>query len=352
MEIKDYYKVLNVPESATLDEIKRSFRELAKKYHPDINKAPDAEAKFKEVNEAYQILSDPDKKIKYDEYKKYGGNPFAGGGGGGGSAQDIFADLFGGGFRSGGVEDISDLFSGFFGGGERRNSYEDLAIHIQITLTFEESYSGTEKYISFNRASPCAFCGGSGATEKTACPHCKGRGSIASNSGFFSMQRTCPYCKGTGSIAKTKCNVCQGTGKKHITEKKAVKIPSGARTGDKLTIKGLGNSENGMAGPLVIHIAVMSSPVYSREGNNLVLNLKIDLKQALAGDKVKIRHFGKELTVTIPPGTNNGDVLSLRGMGMKRGRDAGNLHLKISLTLPKKLTKKQKDKLDEFLKTL
>jgi molecular chaperone DnaJ len=346
MELKDYYNVLGISETADQETVKKAFRRLAKKYHPDINNAPEAADKFKEINEAYQILSDTEKRKKYDEYKKYG-SP------GGNFDGRNFSDLFGG-FQSGRVDDLTDIFSSLFGGRSEKKarSYENLAIHLQITLKFDEAILGITKKIEYKRYSTCSICGGTGASKKATCPTCKGRGTIVRNTGFFGLSQTCTTCKGTGYITKTKCSYCNGSGKILKNESKNIKVPSGARNNDKITINNLGNSDRGITGPLIIHIAVMSSTVYNRDENDLIMDFPITLKDTLLGGEKIIHHFDSKISVKIPVGTNNGTKLKIRGKGVKRGRNVGDLYLKTKLILPKKLNKKQKIKLEEFLDTL
>ncbi|MCD6580055.1 DnaJ domain-containing protein [bacterium] len=349
MEIKDYYKILGVPETASTDDIKRAFRKLAKKYHPDINKNPGAGDKFKEINEAYQILSNSEKRKKYDDYKKYGGSPFGQGGQSGGfNFQDIFGNS-----QSGGVDDLTDIFSSFFSTkSKKRDSYENLAIHLQINLGFEESIKGIEKRIRYKRSTTCPICGGTGASRKETCPSCRGSGHINRGSGFFAINQICPTCKGTGYIIKEKCSYCNGTGKMMKEEEKTIRIPSGAREGDKITLDNYGNSNGRVTGPLILYISVMPSTVYERDENDLIRILDINLSDALLGSEKDIDHFGKKIGVKIPVGTNNGNKLKLKGLGVKRGRYQGDLYLTINLKLPKKLNKKQKLKLKDFLETL
>ena len=347
MELKNYYDILGVPENASTDEIKKAFRKLAKKYHPDINKSPDAAEKFKEINEAYQVLSNPEKRKKYDEYRKYGahmGNAnFSGG-------NVNFEDLFG---NFGGFEDLTDIFSDFFSTKQKRkDSYENLAIRIQITLSFDEAIKGATKTVKYNRYTTCPICGGTGASKKRTCPTCHGSGYVSRGSGFFAIKQPCPTCKGTGYIIEEKCSYCGGTGKIKKEEKKTIRIPSGAKTGDKITLKGLGNSNGRITGPLIIYISVMPSTIYERKENDLYREINISLKEALLGGTKEIEHFGKKISVKIPVGTNNGTKIRLRGQGVQRGRKKGDLYLIVKLNLPKKLNKIQKEKLEEFLNTL
>ena len=358
MSIKDYYKVLGVSEKASSIEIKKAFRKLAKKYHPDLNKSSGAADKFKEINEAYQVLSDPEKRKKYDQYKKYGGMGGGPGGQGGGFQSFNFQDLFGGGkggSSTGGIDDLTDIFSSFFTSGtkqKRAKSYEALAIHLQITLTFEESIFGVEREVSYNRHKTCSICRGTGAAKKKTCPNGKGRRTVTQNRGFFGMSRPCPTCKGEGYVVEQKCSHCNGTGTIPKKTKRTVRIPAGAKTGDKITLKGLGNSESGRTGPLVIHISVLSSNLYTRKGNDLIMDFPITLKEALLGGKKKIKHFDKTITVKIPPSTNHGAKLKIKNRGVTRGRSTGDLYLKVDLKLPEKLNKTQKKKLEAFLDSL
>lgn len=355
-EKRDYYEVLGVQKSASASEIKKAYYKLAKQYHPDVNPGDaEAEKKFKEINEAYAILSDEDKKAKYDQY---GHAAFENGGAGGGYGAgfegfdfgDIFSSFFGGG--SGGF--------GGFGGGNRRNAPmrgED--IYARVTLTFEEAVRGCKKDVSFGRVQKCADCGGSGAQKGTTvetCKKCGGSGQmrVQQRTAFGIMQtmRTCDDCRGSGKIVKEPCTNCRGTGYVKITKTISVSIPAGIDNGQNISIAGQGNEgrNGGPAGDLIISVTVKPHAVFERNGSDIYCEVPINYWEAVLGDEIEIPTLDGKEKFTIPEGTQTGTTFTLRGKGITRVNSSvrGNLYITVKVDVPKNMNTKQKELLKEL----
>lgn len=333
---RDYYEVLGVPRHATAEEIKKAYRQAALKYHPDRNPEPDAEEKFKEASEAYQVLSDPDKRARYDRYghQAPGGFDFT----------DFsfmhLDDLFG------------EIFGDFFGGprarGPRRRRGADL--RYDLTITFLEAARGTEKTISIPRHAPCEKCRGSGAkpgTAPVACPTCRGVGQLRYQQGFFSVSRTCGHCQGKGTVVQTPCPDCRGRGVLEVERKLKVKIPAGVDNGAALRLRGEGElgELGGPPGDLHVVITVEPHPVFERQGTELILDLPISFPQAALGDEVEVPTLDGPAKLKIPAGTQTGKVFRLKGKGMPdlQGYERGDLHVRVFVEVPTKLNKEQKE---------
>lgn len=347
-EKRDYYEVLGLQKGASESEIKSAFRKMAMKYHPDRN--PDdkeAEEKFKEINEAYSILSDPDKKSKYDKFGHAGVDPSAGFGGGGfsggfGGFEDIFSDLFGGGF------------GGFGGGRATRNGPRKGAdLQKRMDITFEEAAFGTKKEIRMTKNVTCDECGGTGAakgTSKKTCPTCGGSGRVQSvqNTPFgqFATQTTCSRCNGTGEIIETPCESCHGTGKTRKTVKIKVDIPAGVDTDSVLPIPGQGEpgTNGGPNGDLYLILNVAPHKMFKRQGDDLWLDVPISFAQATLGDTVMVPTLTEKLAYKVPAGTQPDTVFRLKGKGIKNFRSGrpGDMYIKVKLEVPTKLDNKQK----------
>ena len=361
---RDYYEVLGIQKGASDDEIKSAFRKMAMKYHPDRN--PDnkeAEEKFKEVNEAYSVLSDPDKKEKYDRFGFAGVDPNAGFGGSG------FGGFggFGGAQGFGGFEDIFNMFTGGgFGGSSYGAGYsgptEGADIQQRMNITFEEAVFGAKKKIKLTKNVECSSCHGSGAkdgTSKHTCPSCGGRGQVETIQqtilGSMRSVRTCSSCRGTGQVIDTPCPTCKGTGKVRKTVEMTVDIPAGVGGGENspvLTLRGQGEpgKNGGAPGDLYIVLNIQPHDVFSRSGDDLYMTLPINFTQAALGDEVSIAGLKESISCKIPSGTQPGTTLRLRGKGVKNSRTGrtGDMYVKIKLVVPTNLTDGQKELLRAF----
>jgi len=352
---RDYYEVLGVGKGATDAEIKKAYRGLAKKYHPDVNPGDkEAEAKFKEVNEAYEVLSDADKKAKYDQYGHAAFDPAAGAGGGYGG--------FGG---FGGFDvDLGDIFGSFFGGGssqQRRNGPQrGDDIEVSVTISFEEAVFGCKKDISFSRYAKCGSCNGSGSADgkNETCPTCRGTGQrrVMQNLGGMQFQSTttCETCRGTGKYIKTPCTKCRGAGFERVTKKLTVDIPAGIDHGKGLIIRGAGNDgkNGGPAGDVLVMVSVRRSSTFKREGYNLFCEVPITISEATLGADIEIPTLEGNEKFTIPEGTQTGTSFTMRGKGvpMINSSRRGDIIFRVNVETPKGLTEKQKELLREFAK--
>ncbi|MCI8610120.1 MAG: molecular chaperone DnaJ [Firmicutes bacterium] len=362
-EKRDYYEVLGLKKGASDDEIKKAFRKMAMKYHPDKNPGDkEAEEKFKEVNEAYSVLSDPDKKSKYDRFGFAGVDPNAGFGGGG-------AGGFGG-FGAGGFEDIFDMFGGMFGGGfggqsQRRSNGPRKGRDLQkaITITFEEAAFGCKKELQLNKYVTCPTCNGEGTkpgTSKKTCPKCNGTGQISQLQrtpfGQFQSVTQCDECGGTGQINETPCEDCKGTGKVKKTVKIAVDIPAGVDNESVIPIRGQGEPgvNGGPSGDLYIVISVKAHKVFKRNGSDLYLEIPISFDQAALGADIVVPTLEGKVSYKVPAGTQPGTTFRLKGKGVKNLRNdrMGDLYVKVNLEVPTKLNHKQKKVIEEMRKTV
>ncbi|MDO8564807.1 MAG: molecular chaperone DnaJ, partial [bacterium] len=361
-----YYSVLGVQKSATKDEIKKAFRTLAHKLHPD--KKGGDEQKFKEVNEAYTVLSDDKKRGEYDAY----GRVFSGGGGNGGGAEGFQGDFGGfdfsdfarqGGFGQGGagVEfDLGDIFGDFFGGrsnGSRQARGRDISIDVE--LSFAESIFGTERRMLLNKTSVCETCKGSGGKPGSAmetCKTCNGKGKIRETrrSVFGSVQtvRSCDMCHGNGQVHVEQCTTCRSSGVTRRQEEIAVRIPAGIEDGEVIRLGGAGEAiRGGSPGDLYVKVHVVKHPLFRKEGTNLVMDLPIKLSSALLGDEYTVKTLDGEITVKIPQGVKPGEILRVRGKGVPQERNRrGDLLIRITIDLPSKLSKEAKHLVEELKK--
>ena len=359
MAQRDYYEVLGLDKSADADAIKRAYRQLAKKYHPDLNPGnAEAEKNFKEVNEAYSILSDADKKAKYDQFGHAAFDPTAGAGGGYGGG-------FGGGF--GDFGDLGDIFSSIFGGGfgggtQRRNGPQrGDDVGVRVTLTFEEAVFGCKKDISYNRLHKCPSCSGTGAeagTSAETCPDCRGAGQRVVNQRMggmtFQTKTTCEKCRGTGKFIKSPCQKCRGTGLERENRKLTVTIPAGIDNGERIALRNQGceGKNGGPAGDLIIEVAVRSHNVFERDGANIYCEVPITVTEATLGAEIDIPTLEGTTKHRIDEGTQPGTVFTLRGKGIpyvndRQGR-RGDLIITVNVEIPRGLSDKQKDALREF----
>ena len=357
MDKRDYYEVLGVAKTATDDEIKKAYRTLAKKYHPDLNGGDkDCEAKFKEVNEAYEVLSDPQTRARYDKFGHE--DPRAGGAGGG---YGDFTGGFGGGF--------DDIFSAFFGGGfggggqRARGPQRGDDLRYDLTITFEEAAFGCEKEISVTRDENCEECGGTGArkgTQPTQCPTCHGTGQVQSfvNTpiGRVSNVRVCEACHGQGTIINDPCPKCSGRGRVRRNRKITIKIPAGIDNGMQIPLRkqgepGLRGGENG---DLYIFVTVKPHKLFTRENYDLYCDVTVSFTQAALGGEIDVPTLNGMIKHNLPEGTQPGTVIRLRGQGIQnlRGAGKGDLYIKVNVEIPRKLTDKQKELLMQFDETL
>ncbi len=364
MEKRDYYEVLGLQKGATDAEIKKAYRKLAKQYHPDLNPDnPEAEEKFKEINEANQVLSDPEKRAKYDQFGHAGVDPNYGGGGaytggfGGMDFGDIFADIFGGGGSS------------FFGGGTRTANpnapRRGSDIAAQLDISFMEACKGVEHDITLNRVETCPDCSGSGAkagTTPKTCSECNGKGYVTvqqrSILGMMQTQRPCTKCRGTGKVIDNPCAKCGGSGTVNMRKTVSVKVPAGIDEGMTLNVRGQGNAgtNGGSRGDLKVRITVRQDPVFSREDYNIWIDFPITYAQAALGAEIEVPTIDGKVSYNVPAGTQPGTVFRLRGKGVQRLQhnegDRGDEMVKVSVEVPKNLTKKQKEALQAFEDTL
>lgn len=350
---KDLYEVLGVDRNASEDEIKKAFRKKARKLHPDVNKAPDAEDQFKELNEAYDVLSDPKKRAQYD---RFGTIPGAASGGYGGGAVD-FEDLFGG-FGMG------DIFSSFFGGAGRggaqvRKEGRDMGVGLRVTL--EEVAAGAKKEIVYDRLAPCPDCHGTGLGEGgkvVKCPDCNGTGRIVSVQHTFlgDMQSatTCPKCGGTGETVENPCPECEGQGRVPDRQRVSVDIPAGIRDGQQLRIPGFGEAgmNGAQAGNLIVTVRIVPHEFFERDGDNLHARATISMVQAALGTVIDVDGIfeDEEVEVRIPEGCQNDQVVRVKGHGMPKMRsDArGDLFVHVTVEIPKRLSKREREILEEL----
>lgn len=366
---RDFYEVLGVERSASADDIKKAYRKLAIKYHPDRNPGnKEAEEKFKEAAEAYDVLHDPDKRARYDQFGEAGlggaggGDPFGGFSGGQGMSMDdifsMFGDIFGG--HGGGFSGFGD-FGGFGGGGgsqTRRYRGSDLRVHVKLTL--KEIATGVEKSFRIKKYVPCEHCNGTGAEGgsggMSTCPTCHGRGSVIQNQrtilGTMQTQTVCPTCGGEGRIIKNKCHYCSGEGVVYGEEVINVKIPAGVAEGMQLSMSGKGNAakHNGVPGDLLISVSEEPDPNLTRDGDDLVYNLLLPFPTAVLGGAVEIPTIDGKVKVKIDAGTQPGKILRLRGKGLPRlnSYGTGDLLVNVSIYVPENLTRDERAEVEKM----
>ncbi len=361
MAKRDYYETLGVAKGASADEIKKGYRTKAKELHPDRNSDnPKAEAQFKEANEAYEVLKNPDKKAAYD---RYGHAAFEGGMGGGGGGRP--GGGFGGGqgdFSSAFSDVFDDLFGDFMGnqrggaGGRRAARGADLRYNLGITL--EDAYRGMQKSINVPTSVSCGSCNGSGAeggAEPSTCPTCSGMGKVRAQQGFFTVERTCPTCSGMGQIVKNPCKTCRGAGRIEKDRALSVNIPAGVETGTRIRLAGEGEAgmRGGPSGDLYIFIEVQDHELFERDGPNLFCRVPVSMSTAALGGSIEVPTIdGGRGRVQIPSGSQSGRQMRLRGKGMPplRGGGAGDMIIELAVETPVNLTGRQKELLQEFEK--
>jgi molecular chaperone DnaJ len=349
MSKRDYYEVLGVSKNASEAELKKAYRRAAQKHHPDRN--PDdkqAEENFKECKEAWEVLSDSQKRAAYDQFGHAGVDPSMGAGAGpgaggfGGGFNDIFGDVFG------------DIFGGGRGGGGQR-VYRGSDLRYNLDLSLEDAVAGTEVKIRIPTQVSCTECNGSGAkkgTSPTQCTTCGGRGQVRMQQGFFSVQQTCPHCRGSGSIITDPCHKCHGKGRVSEHKTLSVKVPAGVDTGDRIRLAGEGEAgeSGGPPGDLYVQIQVKQHPIFVREDNNLFCEVPISFTTAALGGELEVPTLNGRVNLKIPAETQTGRMFRMRGKGVKpvRGGPIGDLLCKVKVETPVNLTRKQKDLLREF----
>ncbi len=363
---RDYYEVLGVQKNATEDELKKAYRKLAKEYHPDLH--PDdkeAEAHFKEVGEAYEVLSDKEKRARYDQFGHAGVDPNygagAGGyGGGGGFGFGGFGDIF---------EDLGDIFGGGGFGGSTRTRNPSGPTRggsqgVTLPLSFMEAVKGCQKEITYQRLESCASCSGSGAAEGShpeTCPDCGGTGYVTvrkqSILGMMQVRQPCTRCGGTGKVIKNPCQKCGGKGRVRVTRKYTATIPAGIDDGQTFIIRGEGDhgTNGGPAGDLQVTVTVRPDPIFERDGRNIWCDIPLTYTQAVLGDEIVVPTVDGKVKYTVPEGTQNGTVFRLREKGVvdpNTGRNRGDQYVRVAIEVPKGLTRSQKEKLREFEQSL
>ena len=358
--------MLGIGKNATDAEIKSAYRKLAKKYHPDLNPGnKEAEEKFKEVNEANDVLSDPQKRQRYDQFGFAGVDPnyaAANGGGAGGfgggfggvDLGDIFGDILGGGFGGG--------FSGFGGGSSTRTANAPRKGHdiqASVILTFEEAAHGCSKKITINRQDTCPDCGGTGAAKGTSpetCPDCGGRGYVVTQQrtpfGVMQSQQPCSHCGGRGTIIRNPCKTCRGTGKTAARKSLEINIPAGIDDDQNIALRGQGDagSNGGPAGDVIVHVTVKADPMFERDGYDVTIHVPITFSQAVLGDDVEVPTVDGRIVQHIPEGTQSGTKFRLRGQGIQylNGRGRGDQYVIVDVEIPKKVTRAQREALKAF----
>ncbi|EKE83793.1 molecular chaperone DnaJ [Idiomarina xiamenensis] len=347
MAKRDYYEVLGVARDASERDIKKAYKRLAMKYHPDRTKGDKAlEIKFKEVNEAYEVLADADKRRAYDQYGHDAFDPARGGGGfGGGAGGADFADIFG------------DVFGDIFGGGRRQQTRAqrgaDLRYNLELSL--EDAVRGKSVELKIPTLVNCEDCNGSGAragSKPETCGHCHGSGQIQMRQGFFAVQQTCPHCRGTGQVIKDPCRTCHGHGRVEKTKTLSVKIPSGVDTGDRIRLAGEGEAgEHGApAGDLYVQVHVREHPIFKRDGNNLYCEVPVSFTRAALGGEIEVPTLDGKVKLKVPQETQTGRLFRLRGKGVKSVRTGatGDLICKVLIETPVNLSDRQRDLLSEL----
>jgi len=350
MSKRDFYEVLGVSKNASEADIKKAFKRLAMKHHPDRNPdSKESEDKFKEAKEAYDVLSDAQKRAAYDQFGHAGVDHSAGMGGaaGGASFSDIFGDVFG------------DIFGGGGGGRSRERVYRGADLQYNLELSLEEAVGGTSVNIRVPTQIACDECGGSGAkkgTSATTCTTCGGHGQVRMQQGFFSLQQTCPRCHGSGKMIDNPCGKCHGHGRVEKQKTLSVKVPAGVDNGDRIRLSGEGEAgENGgPAGDLYVQIRVKPHAIFKRDGNDLYCEVPINIVTAGLGGELEVPTLGGKVKLKVPAETQSGKLFRLRGKGVKsvRSGQAGDLLCKVDVETPVNLTKRQKELLEEFGKSM
>src|SRR6059036_2401268 len=348
---KDYYQVLGVSETATVDEIKKAFRRLAKQYHPDRNPKAQAAERFKEINEAHDVLSDPEKRKKYDQLRRYGafaGRGAGSGGGGGGAYGNSGVDFdlsdlgsFGG---------LGDLFSSIFGRrGSGRSDDAEEAIEASVSIPFRVAALGGKVPVTLPMVEVCPTCGGSGAAPGatlSTCPECHGRGTISFGQGGFAVNRPCPVCRGRGRVPSERCHTCGGSGEVRVEKRLVITVPAGTEDGTKLRLRGQGTKGKG---DVVVVLQVEPDRFFRREGLDIVCTVPVNLAQAMLGTRIKVKTLdGRRVVLKIPPGTQPGQKFRIAGQGIEKNGQRGDQYVEVHVDILEHLTPEQEVALKAF----
>jgi molecular chaperone DnaJ len=356
---RDYYEILGVDKGTSDADLKKAYRKLALKHHPDRNKGDDAAAeKFKEASEAYEVLSDGEKRKIYDQFGHDGlRGQGLGGGGGAQHARDIFEQFFGGGGGGGGLD---SLFGGLFGGGGQRSTGPQRGSHLRVAVSIKlkDAFTGTERTLTVQRNETCEPCGGSGAKQGTSperCGTCRGVGQVQRQQGFFMMQTPCPACAGAGEVIRDPCPACGGQGLVAGDSDIQIRVPAGIESGQQLRLSGEGEpgDRGGPRGDMFCVIRVEEHAFFARDGDNLMCEVPVTYSQLVLGCKVDIPSLeGAEKTLKVPAATQSGKILRMRGQGMPsiRGMGHGDLLVRLQLETPKKLTGRERELIEELAK--
>jgi molecular chaperone DnaJ len=356
---KDYYQVLGVAKNASQAEIKKAYRKLAQKYHPDANPGDaSAEERFKEISAAYDVVGDEEKRKSYDQVREMAASGVGGGFPGGGFP--------GAGFPGGGrvrvedlgdLGDLGDLFGGLFGGTRRgggsRRAQRGADLETEVRVSFADAMAGTTVPVRIDGPAPCPRCGGSGAepgTSVTTCPQCGGAGQVQVNQGFFAVAQTCPTCHGSGRIVQTPCTECHGSGSVRRTRSFQVKIPAGVKDGARIRLAGRGEpgGPGGAPGDLFVVVRVTKHPIFARKGNDLTVELPVTFAEAALGANVSVPTLNGPVTLKVPGGTQNGQTFRIRGKGAPRRGGHGDLLVTVKVDVPKKLSREEKQLLKQL----
>ena len=364
---KDYYQVLGVPKNASAADIKKAYRKLAQKHHPDANAGnKEAESRFKEVSAAYDVLGDADKRKQYDEVRDMAASGFGGFGGAGGARSGAraggagaqgFPFDFGGYSEGGDFGDLGDLFGMFAGGrggrGGRTAAARGADLQTEVRISFEDAMRGTTVPLQIKGPASCPTCGGSGAqpgTTPSTCPECGGSGSVAVNQGFFSLSRTCNRCGGSGRIVEHPCETCRGSGSVQRTRRFSVRIPPGVKDGARIRLSGRGESAGAGSKPgdLFVAVRVSPHPLFGRRGSDLTLDLPLTYSEAALGANVEVPTLNGSVRLKIPPGTSTGRTFRVRGKGVPKKGGHGDLLVTVGVDVPSKVSKEERELLERL----
>jgi molecular chaperone DnaJ len=354
MAARNPYEVLGVAKTASADEIKKAYRSLARKHHPDRNPDdPAAEERFKEVQDAYDLLSDPKKREQYDRFGALGGP-------GGFPPGGFRFETGAGGVDFGDLGDIFGRFGGIFGGGQQRGRprpQKGVDLEARVRISFEDALQGVQVRVPVEVDTACHVCSGTGAepgTAPKACPQCQGSGVVSDSHGLFALSQPCPRCRGNGTIVEKPCRTCRGSGRERVTKRYLVNVPAGARDGTRIRVKGKGEggSYGGPAGDLWVRVEVEPSPLYERRGADLVLEVPVTYPEAALGSTVEIPTPDGPVALKVPAGTESGKLLRVKGRGAPKlkGGGRGDLLARVRVTVPHKLTKAEKEALEGYRK--